>query len=255
MAFETSLVFRVFPLIHLAVCALPNAFEMPSDGVLPSPVTYFEGVQQYDNKTNAGRSHEARFGYIPSSLSGVSPPSGMGGYQGSSVTGYGSQKIDVGGLIVGAVIGLGILIFIPKILYILYSTTNIFGAHPAGNGGYSGGYRRSDEMMSSLNGLAAKFEDSMAKYNINTTECMQKALCTYVQSTEQVNEKSGINHFVDSTLNTITNNSIMNFMIDGSRFKTALEAGRNGECGMTYRLCPFDQNSIYKFLRQISNKT
>lgn len=44
-------------------------------GVLPSPVTYFEGVQ-YDNKTNAGRSHEARFGYIPSSFNGA--PSGMG---------------------------------------------------------------------------------------------------------------------------------------------------------------------------------
>lgn len=42
-----------------------------SSGVLPSPVTYFEGVK-YDNKTNAGRSHEARFGYIPSSLSGSS---------------------------------------------------------------------------------------------------------------------------------------------------------------------------------------
>lgn len=38
--------------------------------MLPNPVTYFEGVQ-YDNKTNAGRSHEARFGYIPSSYSGT----------------------------------------------------------------------------------------------------------------------------------------------------------------------------------------
>lgn len=42
-------------------------------GVLPSPVTYFEGVQ-YDNKTTAARSHEARFGYIPSSYTGT----GMG---------------------------------------------------------------------------------------------------------------------------------------------------------------------------------
>lgn len=58
--------------------------------------------------------------------------------------------------------------------------------------------------MSGLNGLSAKFEDSMSKYNINTTECMQKALCIYVQSTEQVKEKSGINNFVDNTLNTIT---------------------------------------------------
>lgn len=56
------------------------------------------------------------------------------GYQGNSITGYGSQKIDIGGLIVGAVVGLGFLIFIPKILYLLFSTTNIFGAQPIGNG-------------------------------------------------------------------------------------------------------------------------
>lgn len=42
----------------------------------------------------------------------------------------------------GAVVGLGILIFIPKILYLLFSTTNLFGAHPVGNG-YSA-YGRSE---------------------------------------------------------------------------------------------------------------
>lgn len=36
---------------------------------------YFEGVQ-HENKTNIGRSHEARFGYIPSSLGGA--PTGLG---------------------------------------------------------------------------------------------------------------------------------------------------------------------------------
>ena len=64
------------------------------------------------------------------------------GYHGNSVSGYGSNKIDIGGLVVGAVVGLGILIFIPKILYILFSTTNLFSAHPVGNG-YSG-YGRSE---------------------------------------------------------------------------------------------------------------
>lgn len=64
------------------------------------------------------------------------------GYQGNTITGYGSQKIDIGGLVMGAVVGLGFLIFIPKILYLLFSTTNLFGAHPVGNG-YSG-YGRSE---------------------------------------------------------------------------------------------------------------
>lgn len=58
--------------------------------------------------------------------------------------------------------------------------------------------------MSGLNGIVTKFEESMSKYNINTTECMQKALCTYIQSKEQVKEKSGINNFVDTSINTLT---------------------------------------------------
>jgi len=58
--------------------------------------------------------------------------------------------------------------------------------------------------MSGLNGIVTKFEESMSKYNINTTECMQKALCTYIQSTEQVKEKSGVNNFVDTSINTLT---------------------------------------------------
>lgn len=53
----------------------------------------------------------------------------------------------------------------------------------------------------------------------------------------------------------VFSNSLMNFMIEGSRFKAALEAGKSGECGIAYRKCPFDQNSIYMFLRQISNKS
>lgn len=61
-----------------------------------------------------------------------------------------------------------------------------------------------DELTSGINYMYTKFEDSMSKYNINTTECMQKALCTYIQSTEQAKEKSGMNNFVDSTLNALT---------------------------------------------------
>jgi len=58
--------------------------------------------------------------------------------------------------------------------------------------------------MSGLNDLATRFEDSMAKYNINATECTQKALCTYVQSTGQAKEKSGLSGLVDSTVNVLT---------------------------------------------------
>lgn len=61
-----------------------------------------------------------------------------------------------------------------------------------------------NELVSGLNEMVVKFEDSLTKYNINTTECMQKALCTYIESTERVKEKSGINNFVDGSLNALT---------------------------------------------------
>lgn len=64
--------------------------------------------------------------------------------------------------------------------------------------------RLGDDLVSGLSQVVTKFEDSMSKYNINTTECMQKALCLYIQSTEQAKEKSGINSFVDSSLNALT---------------------------------------------------
>lgn len=58
--------------------------------------------------------------------------------------------------------------------------------------------------MSGVNEIVTKFETSMAKYNINTTECMQKALCTYVQSAEQSKEKSNVNNYVDGALSALT---------------------------------------------------
>lgn len=57
--------------------------------------------------------------------------------------------------------------------------------------------------MSGMNEIVTKFEDSMVKYNINTTECMQKALCTYVQFAEKSKEKSNVNSFVDIALDTL----------------------------------------------------
>ncbi|XP_050422043.1 uncharacterized protein LOC126834281 [Adelges cooleyi] len=242
----------VLAMARVAVSALPNTFEMPSNGVLPSPVKYFEGVQ-YENKTStAGRSHEPRFGYIPSSF-GSGASSGLDGYGHGNTLSYGPQKFDIGGLIVGAVIGLGVLILIPKLIYIFFSATNLFGS---GSSGYGHSYGRSDELIPGISDLAKKFEDSMAKYNINTTECMQKALCTYIQTTSQAKGRSeGVSSFVDSAVSALTKSSVMNFIIDGSKFKSALETGRNGECGQTYTQCPFNQESLVMFLRQISTKS
>ncbi|XP_050540849.1 uncharacterized protein LOC126905316 [Daktulosphaira vitifoliae] len=239
----------IFAIVQMAFCALPTNFEMPSNGVLPSPVKYFENAQ-YGNKTNVERSHEPRFGYIPSSFSsGLS--GGVDGFHGNTLS-YGPQNFDIGGLIVGAVVGLGVLILIPKLIYIFFSATNIFGGI---KGGYPHGYGRSDDIIPGISELVKKFEESMDKYSINTTECMQKALCTYVQSNTNLKGRSGeVDNFINSAVNTLIKSSMTNFIIDGSKFKSALENGKNGDCGQVYTQCPFNQESVTRFLRQISSK-
>lgn len=61
--------------------------------------------------------------------------SGYGGYGGtSSLSGYGKPSIDLGGVVLGTLIGIGALLILPKIV-------NVFSG---GHGGGAGGYYRSE---------------------------------------------------------------------------------------------------------------
>lgn len=104
----------------------------------------------------------------------------------------------MGGVILGAIVGVGALILIPKVLGV------IAGAHPYGGGGF-GAYRsklqelKSPELRShgvphpladieELGGVAdmmAKFDDFLAKNNVDSTTCMQKAVCHFMRNSSQ----------------------------------------------------------------------
>lgn len=64
---------------------------------------------------------------------GNSLGSGYGSYGGSLGT-YGKPSIDLGGVVLGTLIGIGALLILPKII-------NVFGGH---GGGVGGGYYRSE---------------------------------------------------------------------------------------------------------------
>lgn len=115
------------------------------------------------------------------------------GYQnsGTGLSSYSPIKLDIGGIVVGTLVGLGAVIIIPKLISVLH-------------GGYgSGGYGRSEngDDLSTLSSLINRMDDVMAQNNIDSTSCMQKAVCTYVRSTEnslQLGSQDQIDQFVHS---------------------------------------------------------
>jgi len=47
-------------------------------------------------------------------------------------------------------------------------------------------------------------------------------------------------------------NSIVNFMLDGTSIKQAVEMGRSGgNCGATYARCPFTKESLFAAVRRL----
>lgn len=110
---------------------------------------------------------------------------------GSGLSAYSPVKLDIGGIVVGTLVGLGAVIIIPKLISVLH-------------GGYAtGGYGRSEngEDLSTLSSFVNRMDDIMAQNNIDSTSCMQKAVCTYVRSTEnslQLGSQDQIDQFVHS---------------------------------------------------------
>lgn len=97
------------------------------------------------------------------------PNSGSGGVGGV----YGTPlKLDLGGVVVGALVGIGALLILPKLL-------SAFSSHTGG--GYN--YRNIDGDMG-VTDMISKLDDFLGQNNIDSSACMQRAVCTFVRSSE-----------------------------------------------------------------------
>ncbi|XP_063231272.1 uncharacterized protein LOC134535862 isoform X2 [Bacillus rossius redtenbacheri] len=186
---------------------------------------------------------EPKFGFISYGGSGQ-------GY-GTGVQ-TGGLKIDLGGVVLGALIGLGAVLIIPKLLTVVEKPVHE-GYHTYG--GY-GGYGRSEEsaptnITSGVMRLLTQVDDALSKHNIDSTSCMQRAVCSYVKSaTHKVAEGSATS--LDSIVDTVTRNTMLSVMLDGSSLKQALEMGQQGaNCGATFPKCPFNKDTVYIALKSI----
>ncbi|XP_057670196.1 uncharacterized protein LOC130902244 [Diorhabda carinulata] len=146
------------------------------------------------------------------------------------------MKIDIGGVALGAILGLGLVLIIPKL-------ANIVG------GGY-GGYRNLENEMSSFTDVLARIDNSLESHNIDSTSCIQRVVCSYINSAQK-NINSGNASGLEEFITSIVNNTLFSYMLDGTAIKGAVELGRRADeekCSNSFPKCPLTKDNVLKVL-------
>ncbi|KAG6455292.1 hypothetical protein O3G_MSEX009124 [Manduca sexta] len=163
-----------------------------------------------------------------------------GGF-GSTAPGlYGPLKIDLGGVLIGSILGFGAVIILPKIIHALsYS--------------YGGGYGRSVETdLSQMSDIFNKIDDMLSRYNIDSSACMQRQACSYVQLANE-NVVTGNATEFDAMLASMSSNSLVRRMLAGTSVLDAVTAGKSldTDCHIQYHKCKLDKKTVLKMLAQL----
>ncbi|RZF45080.1 hypothetical protein LSTR_LSTR002041 [Laodelphax striatellus] len=232
-------------LLEVGEAATTQNSVSTANGFLPSPVKYFtqDGSDNdksqtsvdsqdsvnppppphYDqNATSTSRGQEARFGY---------PISGDGSYGMSGV--YAPTRIDLGGVLLGAIVGFGAILIIPKLLHLLTVPVGGGSPHPYG--------RNVEEVSTGLNSVLNRVDAALERENIDSSACIQRAICESVKASPS-----------DGFINTLARNSLVSSLVKGSTVEGALESARGYEgCSRFAAKCPFSQRVIANSLKNL----
>ncbi|BES90208.1 Hypothetical protein NTJ_03016 [Nesidiocoris tenuis] len=236
----TSLQLTGFSALILMITA-PSVFgaldtRLHNQSLRPEAGKYSVEEKHSEPEGVDGRDPQARLGFI-------SYGTDTSGYQTTaSVT---PLKIELGGVFLGTLIGLGFVLLAPKV-------SELFNhGHHQSAGQYSphGSWSRSEDqnMMNGLSKIISRVDETLQENNIDSMSCLERAACFYVQSS------GGSSGQIASTLLSSNSSfSILNFMIDGSRLKAALDRGINGEnCSAVYSQCSFSKNTLVSGIRSL----
>lgn len=93
------------------------------------------------------------------------------------------MKIDLGGVLLGAIIGIGALLIVPKFVNALHGGGYGGSGYGSGSGsGYGSNYRSVDGGDPiGISDMLAKIDEILGKNNIDSSVCVQRAVCTYVR--------------------------------------------------------------------------
>ncbi|KAF0291439.1 hypothetical protein FJT64_010447 [Amphibalanus amphitrite] len=123
------------------------------------------------------------------------------------------------------------------------------------NLGKMAGYGRADDGEETTTGLMARLDDTLAQYDIDSTACMQRGVCTYVREAA-LSVKEGHAESHDLLLEGLVSNSYVNSWLNGTSILEAAEAGRSGaNCAATFVKCPLTANSVYLALAKFIGNT
>lgn len=92
------------------------------------------------------------------------------------------MKIDLGGVLLGAIIGIGAVLIVPKFVNALHGGGYSGGGGGGGYGGYGSNYRSADGGDPiGISDMLSKIDEILGKNNIDSSVCVQRAVCTYVR--------------------------------------------------------------------------
>ncbi|XP_068619359.1 uncharacterized protein [Battus philenor] len=171
---------------------------------------------------------------------GISTYGSTGSPYGGSAPGiYGPVKIDLGGVLLGSILGFGAVIILPKIIH-------------AFSYGYGGGYGRSAETELPVSDMLGKLDDVLSRYNIDSAACVQRLTCSYLQLANE-NMHSGNATDFDILLTSLSSNSLVRRMIDGTSIFEAMSAGKSldTDCQTLYPKCKLDKKTVIKIMTQL----
>ncbi|XP_070498014.1 uncharacterized protein [Chironomus tepperi] len=184
-----------------------------------------------DTETAADRTQRLGFG-----TSGYGNTLGYGyGSTNYGVGNYGA-KIDLGAVVLGTIIGIGALLILPKVVGVV-----------SGHGGY---YRNADE--TGVSDMLNRFDDFLAQHNVDSNACMQKAVCHFVRSSDYHN-RVGTADQVESVITTLAENSIVEYMLDGTAIKEAIDNAKSPtgrDCDAIYLACPLDRQAALQLMKK-----
>ncbi|CAK1550416.1 unnamed protein product [Leptosia nina] len=231
----------IYEIVLLAVaCAYVSADYRNDGGFLPSQSYQRTEDQLAEPSPRSDKSRDDRDDHGDRTQRfGISTYGATGPYGGSAPGIYGPLKIDLGGVLLGSILGFGAVIVLPKIIH----------AFSYGYGGYG---RSAETDLTQLSDLLGRFDETLSRYNVDSASCMQRLACSYVQLANE-NMVTGNATDFDGILATVSNNSLVQRMFEGTSIYEAMNAGRSldTDCHQRYSKCRLDRNTVVKIITQI----
>ncbi|XP_042231548.1 uncharacterized protein LOC121872663 isoform X2 [Homarus americanus] len=150
-------------------------------------------------------------------------------------------------------IALAVLI-LPQVATLFTSLISSTGTGTTSGTGYGSSYGRNIERgggvlpVEPFTSILNQLDDALAQYDLDSTSCMQRAVCTYVAESEQ-SVKEGDADSSEMIVSGFARSTWLQTLVGKTSLTEAVEMGRTGaNCQLQYPKCPFSVTGVLRFL-------